>query len=170
MVLALAMSTALSTTESQAQSDYTLPFEGNAVVTTAPGEGYWHSFQPSAEAIDFALDYGTAIYPTKPGTVEETIWSTRGFGIHIKIRHDDGTVSLYAHLRAIAVLEGQPVGYGDKIGEVDSTGNSTGDHLHFEVRNENETQGISVKNQVNLNTRTATGPPRSSIGTTGSKH
>ncbi len=58
-----------------------------------------------------------------------------GYGQQVRIRHADGTVTIYAHLSAINVVTGQAVDQGDVIGLSGNTGNSTGPHLHFEVRN-----------------------------------
>ncbi len=59
-----------------------------------------------------------------------------GFGNHVVIEHDDGKVTYYAHLRrgSVAVAEGQQVRCGERLGQVGSSGFSTGPHLHFEVR------------------------------------
>jgi murein DD-endopeptidase MepM/ murein hydrolase activator NlpD len=57
-----------------------------------------------------------------------------GYGNMIIISHDDGIQTVYAHLRAVYVNPGQIVAQGTQIGEVGSTGRSTGPHLHFEVR------------------------------------
>lgn len=56
-------------------------------------------------------------------------------GNHIKIINGDVS-TVYAHCKAIYVKEGESIKQGQKIGEVGSTGNSTGPHLHFEVRKE----------------------------------
>jgi murein DD-endopeptidase MepM/ murein hydrolase activator NlpD len=56
------------------------------------------------------------------------------FGYQVVIRHADGRYTQYAHLSAISVKAGQSVGAGQRIGRSGSTGNSTGPHLHFEVR------------------------------------
>jgi murein DD-endopeptidase MepM/ murein hydrolase activator NlpD len=53
------------------------------------------------------------------------------------VKHDDGKRSLYAHLNKINTKRGKKVDAGQKIGKVGSTGNSTGPHLHFEVRSKN---------------------------------
>ena len=58
----------------------------------------------------------------------------RGYGKCVRLLHADGTVSLYAHLSALSVTQGQVVQAGDLLGEEGNTGNSTGPHLHFEVR------------------------------------
>ena len=61
----------------------------------------------------------------------EIFW---GYGKHIIIDHGDNITSVYAHLNRIAVYEGQEVKVADSIGEMGSTGWSTGPHLHFEIR------------------------------------
>ncbi|HVM27093.1 MAG TPA: M23 family metallopeptidase, partial [Mycobacteriales bacterium] len=57
-----------------------------------------------------------------------------GYGKAVRIRHKDGTQTLYAHLSSISVGSGERVSAGQRIGREGSTGNSTGPHLHFEVR------------------------------------
>jgi murein DD-endopeptidase MepM/ murein hydrolase activator NlpD len=54
-------------------------------------------------------------------------------GIHVVLEHGDGMETLYCHLSEAAVANGQPVGAGQRIGSVGSSGFSTGPHLHFEV-------------------------------------
>ena len=56
-----------------------------------------------------------------------------GYGYHIKISHNDTFDTLYAHCSSICVTVGQEVKQGEVIGYVGTTGNSTGNHLHFEV-------------------------------------
>jgi murein DD-endopeptidase MepM/ murein hydrolase activator NlpD len=60
--------------------------------------------------------------------------SYSGYGLTVRIRHDRGIQTMYAHLSAAAVRVGHPVRGGDVIGRVGCTGSCTGDHLHFEVR------------------------------------
>jgi murein DD-endopeptidase MepM/ murein hydrolase activator NlpD len=85
--------------------------------------------------IDFAANSGTAIYAAESGTV---IVAQRmsGYGNTVIIDHGNGLWTLYAHIRngGILVNAGDVVKKGQKIAEVGSTGNSTGPHLHFEVR------------------------------------
>ena len=57
----------------------------------------------------------------------------RSYGIYVIIQHDDGTKTVYAHMSKRTVSVGDRVYQGQKIGEVGSTGYSTGDHLHFEI-------------------------------------
>ena len=83
--------------------------------------------------VDFAASYGTQIYSWKSGTVTFAGWSG-GYGNFIEVNHNDGTVSRYAHCSSISVSVGQQVATGQVIGYVGSTGNSTGSHLHFEIK------------------------------------
>ena len=77
--------------------------------------------------------YGKSVYASDGGTVTFAGWSG-GDGKMIKIRHDNGYETWYAHLSAINVSAGQTVRQGATIGKIGSTGNSTGPHLHFELR------------------------------------
>lgn len=87
--------------------------------------------------IDIGADTGTAIYAAMDGTV--TVSSSEGeYGKHIDIENGE-ILTRYAHCSKLLVKEGQKVKQGDKIAEVGSTGNSTGPHLHFEIRRENRT-------------------------------
>ena len=83
--------------------------------------------------VDFAANTGTAIYAWKSGVITTACWSG-GYGNFIEVRHNDGTVSRYGHCSKIAVSKGQTVSAGQTIGYVGSTGNSTGPHLHFEIK------------------------------------
>lgn len=59
----------------------------------------------------------------------------KAYGNHVTIRHDDGMISLYAHLASVSVIVGQKVEMGSKIGTMGATGNATGAHLHLELHN-----------------------------------
>ena len=82
---------------------------------------------------DFAGPIGTPIYTTADGVVTEAGWSS-GYGRLIKIQHDFGIETRYAHLNSIDVRVGQRVSRGDRIGAMGNSGRSTGPHLHYEVR------------------------------------
>ncbi|WP_338320724.1 M23 family metallopeptidase [Streptomyces lonarensis] len=83
--------------------------------------------------VDFSASSGTPVKSIAPGTVVSAGWGG-AYGNEVVIRHEDGRYSQYAHLSSLSVSNGQSVGAGDQIGNVGSTGNSTGPHLHFEVR------------------------------------
>jgi len=82
---------------------------------------------------DLAASYGTAFHAAKSGTVLYAGWKT-GYGNTIIIDHGGGVSTLYGHASKLAVSAGQHVNAGQYIGNVGSTGWSTGPHLHFEVR------------------------------------
>ena len=84
------------------------------------------------QGIDIGAGTGTPIYAAESGTVFYSAWMG-GYGNLILIDHGDGRVTAYAHQSRLAV-SGGPVGRGQLIGYVGSTGDSTGPHLHFEVR------------------------------------
>ncbi|MBQ9912694.1 MAG: peptidoglycan DD-metalloendopeptidase family protein [Clostridia bacterium] len=77
---------------------------------------------------------GKPVYASRAGKVITAVTSNRGYGIYVLIDHGDGYSTLYAHMSARYVSAGDNVSKGQMIGRVGSTGNSTGPHLHFEVR------------------------------------
>lgn len=83
--------------------------------------------------LDFASQTGTPIYATADGVVE-VARRENGFGNVIRVNHASGIQTLYAHLNRIRVKTGQQLSRGDRIGDMGSTGRSTGTHLHYEVR------------------------------------
>ncbi|MFN6924317.1 MAG: DUF5930 domain-containing protein [Tabrizicola sp.] len=85
------------------------------------------------EGTDMAGSYGTPIYATADGVVVHAGWDN-GYGRLVKIRHDFGVETRYAHLSQIRVEVGQRVSRGDRIGDMGNSGRSTGTHLHYEVR------------------------------------
>ena len=82
--------------------------------------------------MDIASNMGTSVYAADGGKVVLAEWYG-GYGNCIMIDHGNGYKTLYGHLSTIGVKSGQAVNQGDVIGQVGSTGNSTGPHLHFEV-------------------------------------
>jgi murein DD-endopeptidase MepM/ murein hydrolase activator NlpD len=83
--------------------------------------------------VDFPVPTGASVKAVGPGRVVSAGWGG-SFGYEVVIRHGDGRYTQYAHLSAISVKAGQTVGAGQRIGRAGSTGNSSGPHLHFEVR------------------------------------
>ncbi len=85
--------------------------------------------------VDLADRYGSPIYAAADGVViiSRTGWNG-GYGTYVVISHPNGTQTLYAHMSKLLVSSGQSVKQGEQIGNMGSTGKSTGNHLHFEVR------------------------------------
>ncbi|MFD4529320.1 transglycosylase family protein [Streptomyces sp. NPDC058470] len=83
--------------------------------------------------VDFPVPTGTSVKSVAAGSVVSAGWGG-SFGYQVVVRHADGRYTQYAHLSAISVKTGQSVAGGQRIGRSGSTGNSTGPHLHFEVR------------------------------------
>ncbi len=90
--------------------------------------------------IDLGAPKGTPICSALDGTVYVVRHATTGYGYHVMVDHGGGFVTLYAHCSKILVSEGQQVKAGDRIAEVGTTGRSTGNHLHFEIRISGEKQ------------------------------
>ncbi|WP_370158840.1 DUF5930 domain-containing protein [Limimaricola soesokkakensis] len=82
---------------------------------------------------DFAAPIGTPVYSTADGVVVSAGWAS-GYGRLIKIQHEFGIETRYAHLNKISVKVGQRVSRGERIGDMGNSGRSTGPHLHYEVR------------------------------------
>ncbi len=82
--------------------------------------------------IDIANAIGTPIVAAADGVVTDA-GPTAGYGAYVKIRHNDGTVTLYGHINTWLVSVGERVMAGDQIATMGNRGNSTGPHLHFEV-------------------------------------
>lgn len=95
------------------------------------------------KGIDIAAPMGTAIYAVKNGKVIFSGWE-EGYGKVIKIDIGEGIVIIYGHCSVLNVNTNDLVNSGEKIGEVGSTGKSTGPHLHFEVRKNNIPQNPNL--------------------------
>ncbi len=95
--------------------------------------GYgWH-WGRMHSGIDIAGTIGTPVKAAATGTIEFAGWTNGGYGNLIDIRHVDGSMTRYAHLDRVLVQQGDCVSQGQMIGEMGSTGRSTGPHLHFEI-------------------------------------
>jgi murein DD-endopeptidase MepM/ murein hydrolase activator NlpD len=84
--------------------------------------------------IDLAGHYGTPIYATADGTVLRAGWNSGGYGNLVEIDHGRGITTRYGHMSAVLVHAGDHITRGQQIGRMGSTGRSTGNHLHYEVR------------------------------------
>ncbi len=85
-------------------------------------------------AVDIAAPPNTFVTAADRGVVIRAGWNDQGYGLFVVIDHNIDYVTLYAHLDEIFVEEGEVVAQGQILGVVGSTGNSTGPHLHFEIR------------------------------------
>ncbi|MGN1304584.1 MAG: peptidoglycan DD-metalloendopeptidase family protein [Oscillospiraceae bacterium] len=119
-------STAVST-GSGGSGEYFWPVDGG-YISAYKGDGRGH------KGIDIAAPYGTPIYAAAAGTVTRAANKYDGYGNSVIIANDDGNVTMYAHMSSIAISYGEYVVKGQLIGYVGSTGYSTGNHLHFEIR------------------------------------
>lgn len=91
---------------------------------------------PTHNGLDYAGRSGFNIFAADSGVIIYAGWSTRGYGNTVVINHGNGYMSLYAHLLDNGITKscGEPVSVGELIGYMGSTGNSTGPHLHFEIK------------------------------------
>ena len=128
-----ATATSRATTSNPGGFIYPVPSAYSSITT-----GLYYSKGGYHGAVDFGVGGidGQPVYAVKSGTVILTQSLTYSYGNYVIIDHHDGTYTLYAHGQAgsICVAPGQSVSQGQQIMRVGSTGNSTGPHLHFEVR------------------------------------
>lgn len=122
------------------ESGFLWPLPGgyNTISSLAGGRIHPITHKPSNHAgIDIPAPSGTNIYAAKSGVVihaAKGTGSSWSYGNYVIVSHSDGTSTLYAHMSRIGCKQGQTVKQGDVIGYVGTTGRSTGNHLHFEIR------------------------------------
>lgn len=92
------------------------------------------------KGLDIAAPYGTPVKAAAAGTVTQAGWNSGGYGYLVVISHGNGVETYYGHCSSIAVTKGEKVSAGEVISYVGSTGDSTGNHLHFEIRVNGVTQ------------------------------
>ena len=115
------------------QSSYTAPGGGSFMWPTSGG--VTQRFAWYHPAIDVANRAAPAVYSADGGTVVVAGWPDNyGYGNRVVVDHGNGYQTLYAHLSNIYVSVGQKVSRGQSVGQMGSTGRSTGTHLHFEIR------------------------------------
>lgn len=107
-----------------ASGNFVWPTQG----TITQGFKWYH------KGIDIANSSAPDVLAADSGTVIATGWDNTGYGNKIMVDHGNGFITLYSHLQKIYVVSGQRVARGNTIGQMGSTGRSTGTHLHFEVR------------------------------------
>lgn len=107
---------------------------GSGVFTWPLSGWLTQGYRYDHRALDIAAPAGTLVTAADRGVVIRAGWNNQGYGLFVIIDHNIDYVTLYAHLSELLVKEGQVVALGDGIGKVGSTGNSTGPHLHFEIR------------------------------------
>ncbi|MEU2429335.1 LysM peptidoglycan-binding domain-containing M23 family metallopeptidase [Streptomyces sp. NPDC007861] len=110
---------------------YTAPVAAGVSTAYRTAGAMWSSGYHTG--VDFAAATGTSIKSVGPGAVVSAGWAG-AYGNQVVIRHEDGTYSQYAHLSSLSIGAGESVTGGQQIGLSGSTGNSSGPHLHFEIR------------------------------------
>lgn len=117
-----------------------------------PVDGGWVSdsfiSDRNHKGMDIAAPESTEIYAAQEGTVVAAGWNSGGYGNVVMIEHANGYATVYAHMISTYAVEGQYVSKGQLIGFVGNTGNSFGNHCHFEVRY----QGVCLDPASFLNT------------------
>ena len=108
--------------------------------------GYGWRWGRMHKGIDIAAPIGTPIVAAADGKVISAGWNSGGYGNLVKIKHFDGSITLYAHNSKIMVRRGQWVKQGQQIAKMGNTGFSTGPHLHFEIHS----QGKKAMNPIAL--------------------
>jgi murein DD-endopeptidase MepM/ murein hydrolase activator NlpD len=110
------------------------PYGDGTFIWPVRGGVISQGFRPGHRAIDIAAPIGAPVYAADNGIVISSGYSRDGYGGRVIIDHQIDYVTLYAHLSQALVQEGDVVQKGQIIGYVGSTGNSTGPHIHFEIR------------------------------------
>lgn len=129
----------LNTPPKKAIGNFIYPVRGRLTSNYGPRWGTTH------KGLDLAAPAGTPIKASDGGTVVFSGWNSGGYGNMVKIDHGNGHQTIYAHNSKNAVSVGQKVAQGEIIAYVGNTGNSTGNHVHFEV-----IQGGVSKNPLNF--------------------
>ncbi|MGO1049581.1 M23 family metallopeptidase [Crossiella sp. CA198] len=110
----------------KASGEFVRPAEGRFTSNFGMRGGTMHY------GVDIANSIGTPILSAAAGTVVES-GPASGFGLWVRVQHNDGTITVYGHINASMVRAGQKVQAGQQIATMGNRGQSTGPHLHFEV-------------------------------------
>jgi murein DD-endopeptidase MepM/ murein hydrolase activator NlpD len=112
-------------------SNAVLPVSGyHLTAMFGQGGGHWAN---NHTGIDFAAPIGTPVGSVMGGVVIAAEYAG-AYGRQVQVRHANGTVTTYSHMSAFSVSVGDTVGAGTEVGRIGVTGNTTGPHLHFEVK------------------------------------
>ncbi len=116
--------------------DYVMPVQGTIGDGLVVAPGFCVSRSCGGHSgLDITAPSGTPVKSVTAGTVVGVNTAGSAYGLHVVVKHAANTYTLYAHLSQTSVSTGQSVTAGQTVGLVGSTGNSSGPHLHFEVRN-----------------------------------
>ena len=108
---------------------FTSPTRGGTITST-----FGERWGKNHNGLDIAGNTGDPVMAALDGKVKSTFYERNGYGNVVILEHEGGIETRYAHMSKIGVKTGDTVKKGDIVGEVGSTGRSTGPHLHFEVR------------------------------------
>jgi murein DD-endopeptidase MepM/ murein hydrolase activator NlpD len=124
------------------QGQFTLPASGRIGEIFRVNDGGYYSNHYGGAAVDILNSEGTPIYAAAGGTVTLADWYG-GYGNCVIIDHGNGYTTLYGHFSSLDVAVGQTVSQGQQIGSMGSTGSSTANHVHFEIRQNGTAQPIN---------------------------
>lgn len=128
----LARQASNSSNSTMSDSGFIWPVPAHTMITS----GFGPRWGTTHKGLDISGGgcYGSDIVASASGTVVKAIWSNYGYGNYLIIDHGGGYTTLYAHCSNLLVSVGQNVAQGQRIAQIGSSGDSTGPHLHFEVR------------------------------------
>ena len=135
--------------------EFLIPFKGRFRVTQAGGGKFSHKGPKNRYAVDISMPVGTPVYAARDGTVVDMKMhftkagldpAAHGKANYIRLRHADGTMTVYVHLQheSQVVKLGQKVRAGDLIARSGNTGYTTGPHLHFAVQHNNGVATVAI--------------------------
>ena len=102
-------------------------------IRPTPRYNFTQGYSALHAGVDLAIDAGTPVFAADSGTVVYAGWNPVGYGNLVVLDHGNGWRTYYAHLQSVHVRCGEWLSRGSTIGEIGSTGNSSGPHLHFEM-------------------------------------